>query len=149
MLCYSLLCHCISCYVVLLYVMLCYVMLCYYVILLCLVLYYYKLFYAMLYLVVLLYVMSKNEHYKQCQVHMPNLPRVFYACGTWWRIGRVETFRPEGRGLESRSNRHVGTLGKSFTCSCLWRFGVKLRHSIRAVLGPPFSSSGLEEALHK
>ena len=31
--------------------------------------------------------------------------------------------------------------------SCLWRFVVKLRHSIRAVSGAPLSSSGLEEAL--
>ena len=31
---------------------------------------------------------------------------------------------------------HVGTLGKSFTYSCLHvRFGVKLRYSIRAVAG--------------
>jgi len=29
----------------------------------------------------------------------------------------------------------------------LWRFGVKLRHSIRAVSGAPLSSRGLEEAL--
>ena len=26
---------------------------------------------------------------------------------------------PEGRRFESHSSRHVGTLGKSFTCSCL------------------------------
>ena len=45
------------------------------------------------------------------------------------------------------AGRHVGTLGKSFTHSCLWRFGVKLRHSIRAVSGAPLSNSGLEEAL--
>ena len=25
-------------------------------------------------------------------------------------------FQPEGREFDSRSNRHVGTLGKSFTC---------------------------------
>ena len=56
-------------------------------------------------------------------------------CETWWRIGRVEAFRPKGRGFESRSNRDVGTLGKSITRSCLWRFGVKLRHSIRAMSG--------------
>ena len=31
----------------------------------------------------------------------------------------------------------------------LWRFGVKLRHSIRAASGAPLSSSGLEEALQK
>src|SRR6218665_144892 len=42
-------------------------------------------------------------------------------------------------------SRHVVTLGKSFTRSCLWRFGVKLRHSFRAVLGAPLS--GLKEAL--
>jgi len=34
----------------------------------------------------------------------------------------VEAFRPEGRGFKSRSNRHVGTLSKSLTCSCLWPF---------------------------
>jgi len=45
------------------------------------------------------------------------------------------------------SNRHVGTLRKSVTRSCLWRSGVKLRHSIRAVSGAPLSSSGLEEML--
>src|SRR6218665_806427 len=57
-----------------------------------------------------------------------------------WRISRVEAFRSEGRGFESRSSRHVGTSG-------LWRFGVKLRHNIRAVSGALLSSSGLEEAL--
>src|SRR6218665_2908795 len=48
-------------------------------------------------------------------------------------IGRFDAFHPKGRGFESRSSRHVGTLGKSFTRSYLWQFGVKLRHSIRAV----------------
>ena len=41
----------------------------------------------------------------------------------------------------------AATLGKSFTRSCLWRFGMKLRHSIRAVSGTLLSRSGLEEAL--
>src|SRR6218665_1929555 len=45
-------------------------------------------------------------------------------CGTWWRIGRDDAFRPENRGFESRSYRHIGTLGTSFTYSCLQRFGV-------------------------
>ena len=67
--------------------------------------------------------------------------------GEWWLIGRFDAFRPNGRGFESRSSRQVGMLGKSFTYSCLWRFGVKLRHSIRAVSGAPLSSRGLEEAL--
>ena len=39
--------------------------------------------------------------------------------GTWWRIGWGDYSQPEGRGFDSRSSRHVGTLGKSFTCSCL------------------------------
>ena len=43
--------------------------------------------------------------------------------------------QPESRWFDSRSSRHVGTtLGKSFTYSCL-RFGMKLRYSIRAVVG--------------
>jgi len=36
---------------------------------------------------------------------------------------------------------------KSFTRSCLWRFRVKLQHSIRAVSGEPLSSSRFEEVL--
>ena len=61
----------------------------------------------------------------------------------WWLMGRFDVFRPRGRGFESRSSHHVGTLGKSFTRSCLYRFGVKFRHSIRAVSGTPLSSKGL------
>ena len=49
--------------------------------------------------------------------------------------------------FDSRSSHHVGILGKSLTHSCLWRFGVKLRHSILAVSGALLSRSGLEEAL--
>ena len=37
-----------------------------------------------------------------------------------WRIGRVEAFRLEDHGFESRSSRHAETLGKSL-CSYLWR----------------------------
>src|SRR6218665_731342 len=40
-------------------------------------------------------------------------------CETWWRIGRAEAFRQKGRGFESRSSHHVGTLGKSFDHSQL------------------------------
>src|SRR6218665_792788 len=58
----------------------------------------------------------------------------------WWPVGRFGAFRPKGLGFESRSSRHVRTLVKSFTRSCLWRFGVKLGHSIRAVSGAPLSS---------
>ena len=38
-----------------------------------------------------------------------------------WLIDRFGAFLPKGRGLESHSSRHVGTLGKSFTHNCLRR----------------------------
>ena len=34
-------------------------------------------------------------------------------------FGRVDDFQPKGHGFDSRSSRHVGILGKSFTYSCL------------------------------
>src|SRR6218665_3492645 len=33
-----------------------------------------------------------------------------YIHGMWWLIGRFDAFRPKGRGFESRSRRHVGTV---------------------------------------
>ena len=45
-------------------------------------------------------------------------------CGAWWPIGRVNAFCQKGHEFDSRSSRHVGTLGKSFTHSGLWCFGV-------------------------
>src|SRR6218665_3323113 len=65
-----------------------------------------------------------------CHSDRPVMIGDCFHCETWWLIGRVDICRPEGRGCKSRSSRHVGTLGKSFTHSRLWRFGVKLRHSI-------------------
>jgi len=41
------------------------------------------------------------------------------GCGTWWRFGWDDDFQLEGREFDSRSSHHVGTLGKSFTYSCL------------------------------
>ena len=67
--------------------------------------------------------------------------------GRVWRIGRVDAFRPNGHGFDSRFSRQIRTFGKSFTHSCLWRFGLKFRHSIRAVSKAPLSCSGLEEAI--
>ena len=49
------------------------------------------------------------------------------SCWTWWCIGRVKAFQPEGCGFESCFSRHIGTLGKSLTHSCLWRICMKLR----------------------
>jgi len=59
--------------------------------------------------------------------------------GAWWAGGsfiEFVAFRPKRHGFKSRSSRHVGTLGKSFTRSS---FGVKLLHSIRDVSGAPLS----------
>ena len=42
------------------------------------------------------------------------------------------------------SNPAPGPLSKSITRCYLWRFGMKLRHSIRATLGAPLSNGGLE-----
>ena len=57
----------------------------------------------------------------------------FTKYGVWWLIDRFVTFRPRGHGFKSRSSCHIGTLDKSFTRSCLWRFSTKLWHIIRAV----------------
>src|SRR6218665_2369078 len=92
---------------------------------------------------------TEQKHRQQALTHLLGfsgsalpLPNIY---GTLWRIGKDEAFRTEGRGFESRSSRHIGTLGKSLTRSCLWRFGVKLRNSLRAVSGTLLSSSGLQE----
>ena len=42
--------------------------------------------------------------------------------GTWWLSGSFGALHPEGRRFKSHS--HVSTLDKSFTRSCLWRFGL-------------------------
>jgi len=52
---------------------------------------------------------------------------IYNIVGSWWPICWVDTVPPKCRGFESRSSRHLGALGKSFTHSWLWRFGVKLR----------------------
>src|SRR6218665_479873 len=67
--------------------------------------------------------------------------------GAWWLIGRFDTFHLKVHGFESCPSRHVGTLGKSFTCCCLRCLDGKLQHSIHAESAEPLSSSGFEEAL--
>ena len=47
-----------------------------------------------------------------------------YDVGLGGALAESMVFPLEGRGFESHSNRHVGTLGKSLTCSCLSRFGL-------------------------
>ena len=54
------------------------------------------------------------------------------VCDAWWLIGIFVAFLPESHEFESHSSRHDGTLDRSFTRSCLCRFGVKLQ-AIRAV----------------
>ena len=39
--------------------------------------------------------------------------------GAWWLSGKFGGLRPEDLKFESHSSCHVGTLGKSFTHSCL------------------------------
>ena len=79
-------------------------------------------------------------------------PDIFqdFSCVCWTEeqrlvAGRVDAFRLKGHEFNSHSSHHIGTLGKSFAHSCLWRFGVKLQHSICAVSGAPLSSSGFVE----
>src|SRR6218665_3002933 len=42
-----------------------------------------------------------------------------YLIGRGGALAETMTFNGQGRGFDSRSSRHVGTLGKSFTYSCL------------------------------
>src|SRR6218665_2293001 len=44
--------------------------------------------------------------------------------GTLWLSGKVGALRPGGRRFESHSSYRLRTLGKSFTHSFLWCFGV-------------------------
>ena len=39
--------------------------------------------------------------------------------GAWWLSGKFDVLRPKGSRFEYHSSRHVGTLGKSFTRTCL------------------------------
>ena len=56
--------------------------------------------------------------------------------GAWWRFGRVDAFRPQGHGFDSRSNRHVGTLFKSWDSA-----------HYPCCVGSALCSRGLEESL--
>ena|SRR6218665_1642599 len=38
----------------------------------------------------------------------------------WWRSGKFGVLHPQGHRFKPHSSRHVGTLGKSFTRSCLY-----------------------------
>ena len=42
-----------------------------------------------------------------------------FDCGAWWLSGKLGAFHMKGRKFESHSSRHVGTLDRSFTLSCL------------------------------
>ena len=46
------------------------------------------------------------------------------SSGSSWLSGKFGALCPEGLMFEFHSRRHVGTLGKSFTYSCLLRFSV-------------------------
>ena len=53
-------------------------------------------------------------HYDAIQIYND-----LFNLSAWWLSGKFGALRPEGRNFESHSSRHVGTLGKSFTRSCL------------------------------
>src|SRR6218665_2128167 len=68
---------------------------------------------------------SQEPKIKQWKLHEPKIKQTGAAndmkescmsAGAWWHIGRVDAFRPEGRGFESRSSRHIGTLSKLLCC---------------------------------
>ena len=90
---------------------------------------------------------SNDDSWKTISDSSDSNGNTYTLWGRVWRIGSDDAFRSKGHGFDSRSSRHLGTLGKSFTHSCLLRFGVKFRHSVRAVSGAPRNISGLEEAL--
>ena len=54
-----------------------------------------------------------------CQIPSRRSTSLSLRMWTWWRLGWYDHFQPEGHGFDSRSSHQVGTLGKSFTCSCL------------------------------
>src|SRR6218665_3103351 len=54
---------------------------------------------------------------------MTSVSKLNYAQNQWFS-GTFGALRPEGRRFESYSMRHVGTLGISFTHSCLWGFSM-------------------------
>jgi len=65
-----------------------------------------------------------------CLLHFLRMPIRGYGSnklvseGTWLLSGAFGALRPEGCRFESRSSRHLGTLGKPFTRSFLEHFGV-------------------------
>jgi len=66
---------------------------------------------------------TRTQHIAQpCSAAVNSRKTDQYICETWWRFGRFVACRLKSRGFDSRSSRHVGTLGKSFTHS------VKFRH---------------------
>jgi len=62
--------------------------------------------------------------------------------------GSLVDWMPFVRRVVGSNSTLAATFGPwaspSLAVACTWRFGVKLRHSIRAVSGAPLSSSGLE-----
>ena len=61
--------------------------------------------------------------------------KVLKATVMWERGGSLVDSTPFHRKVAGSNPALAITLGKSFTRSCLWRFGVKLRHGIRTVSG--------------
>src|SRR6218665_896908 len=64
-----------------------------------------------------------------------------YLQGVWWLSGKFSAFRPKGHRFESYSSHPVGTLGKPFTCSCLynvmWHLALQLNSAPLITCYPP------------
>ena|SRR6218665_685915 len=48
-----------------------------------------------------------TKHYAFLFAFMKSKPCTVLVFWAWWCIGRVDAFRPEGRGFDSRSSRQV------------------------------------------
>ena len=68
------------------------------------------------------WVISSKKNYVPHAL-LPQIRPIRYSLwkegGVWWLNGKFDALLQEGRSFESHFSRHVGTLGKSFTRSCL------------------------------
>ena len=55
------------------------------------------------------FCVQPNHEVEQQNRRMNKSMEYSTICWAWWRIGRVDAFRPDGRGFESRSNHNCRT----------------------------------------
>src|SRR6218665_253388 len=59
--------------------------------------------------------------------------------GEWWLSGKFSALHPQGRRFEPHSSHHIGTLGKSFSHSCLYNVMRRPAGSIRLLLSSVYT----------